>query len=110
MSDHWVEIEFEDSDWPDKQFFCEAPTDSLCHAYFSCDCDEWYWEGIIHGKPVHEGSDDEFHWGEWRQNECRFEDWFYNTDGPLAGRIKVDVKPEWDDGYSFLIGDKDARD
>lgn len=105
MSNHVVELDFAD-EWrdPDKSFRCLAPADSLCHAYYSCDCTEWPREGIIHGKPWHTNWEDESHFGVWKQNECRLEDWFYNSDSPLSGKITVAIDPEWDDGhYEFHV-------
>lgn len=105
MSNHTVTLDFgTGTDFPAKRFHCSAPAGSLCHAYYECSCEVWSDEGIVHGKPFHRDSGDVIHFGHWRNDECRLEDWFDGCDEVMRGEVTIPVRPSWDgDYYQFDV-------
>lgn len=93
-------------------FECHAATDSLCHAVYDCDCEEWFADGVDDGVPWHEtetltGCAGESwertvrHFGRFDLQECNARDWIYGQGeldsqrpGP-DGRILVPVEVSW---------------
>lgn len=100
MSTHTLTIDFgTGQDTATLSFRCTAPAGELCHALYECSCEEWTDEGVVHGKPFHLDMDDVTHFGYWRNDECRLEDWFDGSDEVVRGSVTVPVRPTWDGGY-----------
>lgn len=105
MSAHTVTIDYgTGAPFPTLSFRCNAPAGEPCHAYYECSCEEWEREGVVHGKPFHIDSGDETHFGYWRNDECRLQDWFENSDEAVVGSVSVPVTAKYTGGwYEFDI-------
>ena len=108
MSEHTVTIDWGRDGWATNRFECHAPADAMCHAVWSCDCEEFYDAGIRNGVPAHRPDPDDpdrWHAGTFNAAACNLRDWFDNTDEPLRGEVTVPVRAEWQcGGYEFRPG------
>lgn len=100
--EHTVTISFVDG-YTVYAFRCNAGPESLCHAVYTCDCDEYYDSCIRNGVPAHRPSPfdmDTWHAGVFSAGECSHKDWFDNADDvPLDGEMTFSVNPVWHGGY-----------
>ena len=46
MSAHFVTCDWGTTGWPMLSMTCEEPPESMCHAVWACDCEEWSSDGI----------------------------------------------------------------
>lgn len=106
MSDHTVTIEWEDG-YPSYAFACKAPSESLCHAVWDCDCEAWDQQGIENGEPWHGHDDGEWrHLGHFQDGHCGLREWFENSDEAVCGSLTVPVTAEFQsDYYLFRLGE-----
>lgn len=119
MSDHTVTVEWEDgSISPYMRFRCNAGPESLCHAVWTCECEEYDETGVTDGRPWHMLADGyrdvtysgvQRHVGKFEPDECSLRDWFENSDESLRGSVTFPVEGEWDgDSYLFNVQASDA--
>jgi len=103
MNKHVLMLDFDGGIY--SRLICKEPKESLCHARWKCDCEEWVEAGIKDGKPWHKNY---VEYGEpnictgYFGRDCMMEDW-YDEELMGVGTIEIDVEPEWQgDGYTFL--------
>lgn len=107
MSEHEVIITAEDGCFTTR-FVCNAPSTSMCHAVWTCDCETFYRSGIRHGMPAHQPdyeNPDRWHAGTFDPDFCNLRDWYEADDEGLSGEVTVPVEANFEgDYYAFTIG------
>lgn len=93
---------------PTATFACHAPSTAICHAVWTCACEEWDEAGVTDGVPWHRVDDSDIephrHEGALDDRECNLRDWFENSDDPLHGHVTVPVTATWQgDHYTFEV-------
>lgn len=112
---HTVTIEWTPLGATDYTFRCLAPADSLCHAVYTCTCEEWQDGGVVDGAPWHipygGGDPDDVeavrHFGVLDEAECGLRDWFENSDEAMRGSITFPVTAEWDGDMCLFHAGRD---
>lgn len=105
VADHEVTLAV-DGGYATREFVCNAPAESLCHADFDCGCEHYYHASIRNGVPSHRPDprdDDTWHTGRFDPTFCNLRDWFEADDGEsLTYRVTLPVRATWEgDFYSF---------
>lgn len=105
-SEHAVIIDADDCGLTTR-LICTAPPDALCHAIWTCDCEEQYAAEIRNGVPAHRPYSDDpdtWHAGRLDPTACAFRDWYEGSEETLRGTVRVPVSPEWHgDHYTFEL-------
>lgn len=108
---HTVTLEWDKDGYLRSTLNCPDAPESLCHAVYNCDCEEYGAEGVADGRPWHspyaydEAPSLVRHRGVFDPAVCNLRDWFDNEDDPIVtSSITVPVKPVWTgDGYEFHL-------
>lgn len=110
MSHHTVTLTWDDTTYtPDTLFTCKAPLESLCHAGWDCQCEEWSDQGVDQDGPFHITSDGDRHRGEFDLSRCGLADWFDGTSDPLRGTVTLPLVCSWNgDHVEFDVTPKVA--
>ena len=109
---HEVILDAVDGNPRPTRLVCNAGPEGLCHAVWTCDCDETYDAQIRNGVPAHRPDlEDEHTWhaGRFNPEMCILQDWFDNLDECVFGEIRVPVREVWHGGYvTFTMLDTTA--
>lgn len=103
---HTVTVEWGDHGGVSYQFRCNAPAEALCHAVYTCECDEWTDGGVENGRPWHSSvryddadvEHEDRHYGTLDPDECGQRDWFENSDEVLRGSVTFPVTGTYETG------------